>query len=400
VENFQQVSRWVPELVAKEHDAKQAASVLLYVVDSQTRSTVGMIEVAYLVASGRCVVVVAHSYKPGQSIMGETITHREYRDLVEGQTTLLTLVKSKGIEVHKSLPSALQCTAKILRNVTNDITAEEHLTSKLRKLREVFDSYGGQNGEIEVYKFLKAFNQLTQRDLTTNELYKYYTASRNTGISFELFCMLMAEFTTDNCDTSTTNVRASQPFQRQCSTNNNTCNMVSPHVNGEIEEPVSNNAFKQTKYDVFLGGTRNSQGNWREEIAIPALQKYNISYTSTSTNGYVVLDNKNVTDQDVLDWKQAMDSSQVLLFYVTADTRSLTTMILAAHYIAVEKDMVLCIQPLPEENCVVGNETVSFGIGTEFGWIVIVCCFFLTVVRSGHQRLQQRESVRNGYGET
>jgi hypothetical protein len=71
-----QVSRWVPELVAKEHDAKQAASVLLYVVDSQTRSTVGMIEVAYLVASGRCVVVVAHSYKPGQSIMGETITHR------------------------------------------------------------------------------------------------------------------------------------------------------------------------------------------------------------------------------------------------------------------------------------------------------------------------------------
>ncbi|XP_068910859.1 uncharacterized protein raw isoform X6 [Tenebrio molitor] len=386
-----QVSRWVPELVAKEHDAKQAASVLLYVVDSQTRSTVGMIEVAYLVASGRCVVVVAHSYKPGQSIMGETITHREYRDLVEGQTTLLTLVKSKGIEVHKSLPSALQCTAKILRNVTNDITAEEHLTSKLRKLREVFDSYGGQNGEIEVYKFLKAFNQLTQRDLTTNELYKYYTASRNTGISFELFCMLMAEFTTDNCDTSTTNgrfsdplywacallktrhllssyviepvanilVRASQPFQRQCSTNNNTCNMVSPHVNGEIEEPVSNNAFKQTKYDVFLGGTRNSQGNWREEIAIPALQKYNISYTSTSTNGYVVLDNKNVTDQDVLDWKQAMDSSQVLLFYVTADTRSLTTMILAAHYIAVEKDMVLCIQPLPEENCVVGNETLS-----------------------------------------
>lgn len=67
---------WVPELVAQEHDAKQAASVLLFVVDSQTRSTVGMIEVAYLVASGRCVVVVAHPYQPGQSIMGETITQR------------------------------------------------------------------------------------------------------------------------------------------------------------------------------------------------------------------------------------------------------------------------------------------------------------------------------------
>lgn len=143
---------WVPELVAQEHDAKQAASVLLYVVDSQTRSTVGMIEVAYLVASGRCVVVVAHSYRPGQSIMGETITQRfviqlsfintykcvnyfrEYKDLVEGQTTLLTLVRSKGIEVHKTLPSALQCTAKILRNVSSDMTPEEHLTNKLRSV--------------------------------------------------------------------------------------------------------------------------------------------------------------------------------------------------------------------------------------------------------------------------
>lgn len=67
---------WAPELVAQEHDAKQAASVLLYVVDSQTRSTGGMIEVAYLVACGRCVVLVAQPYQSGQSIMGESITQR------------------------------------------------------------------------------------------------------------------------------------------------------------------------------------------------------------------------------------------------------------------------------------------------------------------------------------
>lgn len=73
---FQQVSKWEPELVAQEYDAKQAASVLLFVIDSQTRSTVGMIEVAYLVASGRCVVVVAQPYMKGQTIMGETITDR------------------------------------------------------------------------------------------------------------------------------------------------------------------------------------------------------------------------------------------------------------------------------------------------------------------------------------
>lgn len=73
---FQQVTKWEPELVAQEYNAKQAASVLLFVIDSQTRSTVGMIEVAYLVASGRCVVVVAQPYTKGQTIMGEIITDR------------------------------------------------------------------------------------------------------------------------------------------------------------------------------------------------------------------------------------------------------------------------------------------------------------------------------------
>lgn len=71
---LQQVTMWAPELVAQEHDAKQAASLLLFVIDSQTRSTVGMIEVAYLVASGRCVVVVAQPFIKGQSIMGEVIS--------------------------------------------------------------------------------------------------------------------------------------------------------------------------------------------------------------------------------------------------------------------------------------------------------------------------------------
>lgn len=70
------MSTWAPELVAQEYNAKQAASVLLFMIDSQTRSTVGMIEVAYLVASGRCVVVVAQPYLKGQSIMGETVTDK------------------------------------------------------------------------------------------------------------------------------------------------------------------------------------------------------------------------------------------------------------------------------------------------------------------------------------
>lgn len=149
---------WAPELVAQEHDAKQSASVLFYVVDSQTRSIAGMIEVAYLVAAGRCVILVAYPYTPGQIIMGETISQRyqiyfflkllkqisckpvsnkilnlsrEFQDLECGQSSLLALVKSQGVKVHTNLKSALQCTASLLKE-TNGLSSEDHLTFKLR----------------------------------------------------------------------------------------------------------------------------------------------------------------------------------------------------------------------------------------------------------------------------
>lgn len=153
---LQQVAMWAPELVAQEHDAKQSASVLLFVIDSQTRSTVGMLEVAYLVACGRCVIVVAQPYRIGQTIMGENITDRyvlivwvvvqshanplqsnincrEYNDLVQGQKSLLDLIKSKGVQIHTNLSTALQCTADILKNVSiHGTSPEEQVTYKLK----------------------------------------------------------------------------------------------------------------------------------------------------------------------------------------------------------------------------------------------------------------------------
>lgn len=119
---------WAPELVAQEHEAIQTASVLLYVVDSQTRSIGGMIEVAYLVSAGRCVVLVADQYKLGQTIMGETLSKSEFQDLAAGQSALLALVKNQGIIIHSNLSSALQYTANILSNSSST----ENVTNKFR----------------------------------------------------------------------------------------------------------------------------------------------------------------------------------------------------------------------------------------------------------------------------
>lgn len=59
---------------------------------------------------------------------------RECVDLVDGQTTLLALVKSRGIKVHGNLGSAIQTTADFLKSssLNNGMTAEELITYKLR----------------------------------------------------------------------------------------------------------------------------------------------------------------------------------------------------------------------------------------------------------------------------
>jgi hypothetical protein len=74
--SVQQVAHWCPELISLEHEAKTHAKCLLFVIDSQTRSVVGLIEVAFLAAQGRRVVLVlpTQERQPGQSIMGEEIS--------------------------------------------------------------------------------------------------------------------------------------------------------------------------------------------------------------------------------------------------------------------------------------------------------------------------------------
>lgn len=146
--------------------------------------------------------------------------------------------------------------------------------------------------------------------------------------------------------------------------NNNKCNLDNTHINCLIEpasppvrsEPV---AVK----DVFLGGSLSTSLNWRNEIAIPLLKKHGITYYNPALRE----SDKNNCRKfqydngiDVLEWKKIMNSSRVLLMVITSDTRSMRTIILSAYYIALNKDVVLCVQNLPNEGegCVINNETV------------------------------------------
>ena len=45
--HIQQVEEWYPELIEVEERAKDAASLLFFVIDSQTRAVSSMVEIAF-----------------------------------------------------------------------------------------------------------------------------------------------------------------------------------------------------------------------------------------------------------------------------------------------------------------------------------------------------------------
>ena len=69
-----------------------------------------------------------------------------------------------------------------------------------------------------------------------------------------------------------------------------------------------------------------------------------------------------------------MDASRVLLFVVSRETRSLSSMALAAHYIGLGCNLVLCIQRLPD-NAEINGDRVGGSIVTEwettFFWFLV-----------------------------
>jgi raw len=147
------------------------------------------------------------------------------------------------------------------------------------------------------------------------------------------------------------------------------------------KEIISRNEMR----DIYLGGSCVARTKWREELAIPILKRkkisfylptlhesINISFLDSKRKGETELLKPNGIENNEIDSKlnqhsdhddspiydaQILDSSRILLFVITNETRSLAPMTLASHYIGMGYNVILCIQMLPE-NCVIGTDTV------------------------------------------
>lgn len=347
-----QVSHWGPELIELEFQAKQNAAILFFVIDNQTRSVASMIEAAYLSARRQKLILVIHAYQgPGQKIWGEEITEEEYEDLTTGQMMLQDLVERQGIPVFESVPIALNCTAKVLRE---NISVQElglkdfaqpvkmahvQLGDKLIKLREAFDALDTSgSGELCLADVCMAFRILTNRNLSLSDLRSIVAGQRGVlgrevkdipleqlNVNFEQFCAIVAEF---KC------------YEKWA---------LSPRPLRSLPLGSTPNTRSNCVRDVYLGGScRNT--SWREDIAIPMLKKSGLTYFNPQLCQW----SKRLIPIEAA----AMDNSYVLLFVITGTTRSIASMALAAHYIGLNCNVVLCVQHLSDD-AVVGNDKLS-----------------------------------------
>ncbi|XP_063245171.1 uncharacterized protein LOC134546333 isoform X3 [Bacillus rossius redtenbacheri] len=346
-----QVAHWGPELIELEYQAKQNAAVLFFVIDNQTRSVAGMIEAAHISGRRQKLILVIHPYQgPGQKIWGEPISHDEYEDLSLGQMMLQDLVERQGIPVFESIPAALNCTAKVLReNISiHDLSLKDFvqpvkmayvpLGDKLIKLREAFDALDTTNsGELCLADVCMAFRILTNRDLCLEDLRSIVVGQTGVlgkdvqsipleqlRVNFDEFCAIVAEFKC--CE----KWALSRPLR-----------------NLPVGTPPNNQG--NCVRDVYLGGCTEAT-TWREDVAIPMLKKSGLTFFNPQLCQW---NNRLIPIEAA-----AMDNSYVLLFVIPSTSRSLAAMTLAAHYIGLGCSVVLCVQLLSEDS-VLGNEKLS-----------------------------------------
>jgi len=124
------------------------------------------------------------------------------------------------------------------------------------------------------------------------------------------------------------------------------CNSVKNNVLNSRIKTKSPFPFQVECRDVYLGGTCSSK--WRENVAIPLLRKQHLTYYYQYENFY----QENINPFEA----SAILNSRVLFFVITNNSRSLSSMLMAAHYIAKGYRVVMCIQHIAEGEIINGEK--------------------------------------------
>ncbi|CAF4549219.1 unnamed protein product [Rotaria sp. Silwood1] len=124
-----QVADWTPDLIEIEHRAKELAPLLFFVIDHDTRALASIVEVCYLAARGRSIIVVMNpmpdkyhtKFIQQKNSIDEKDDEDDYENVCEARRILRTLLRSKSVPVFDDVRSALECAAYILETTKHAV---------------------------------------------------------------------------------------------------------------------------------------------------------------------------------------------------------------------------------------------------------------------------------------
>ncbi|XP_072745367.1 uncharacterized protein [Anoplolepis gracilipes] len=377
-----QVSQWSPELIAQEYEAKQTARVLLFVIDNQTRNSAGIIEAAQLAATrGESLVLVIYPYRQGQTILGETVSAQEYYDLMNGLLVLQYLMERQRIPIFESVSVALHCTSKMLREKINvqdctDLYTEDGIRpirisltqngTDAVTLREIFKSMNvDDSGTVKLGEAWVTLQSTTVCNMSLSDLLNTVNKSEmyrtlidgfpakgdptEFRINFEQFCALASESSWTRTKSNGISCESEIP-----SVWNIFCRKASNFLRRAIVHPFNRfldwtNSFAQEseKRDIYIGVV-NKDLFWLESSAVPLIESMRLSLYRSSLNEY----NVRILPQEL----HKIKNSRLILLIVPQHSRGIAIMALAAYLIGLRAKLVLCVQTLPEDSIVSGEQ--------------------------------------------
>ncbi|CAF3742732.1 unnamed protein product [Rotaria socialis] len=191
-----QVANWTPDLVEIEHNAKESASLLFFVIDHDTRSLAAIAEVCYLVARKRTIIVIMNpmpndkyqtKFIQQKKNFNEKDNQADYENVCEARETLRLLLQIKNIPVFDNLKVGLECAQFLITSRKQAINNCKHFDEEkhCKNNEKLARSHSNQTSFESPDNF---YHDIHQSDMIESSLVPFYRRHSATSISKTILC--------------------------------------------------------------------------------------------------------------------------------------------------------------------------------------------------------------------
>lgn len=117
--------QWTEAYERSEMDAKDAADVLVFVVNGETRGVASVAEVAYYLAAGRALALTITDLHEGAAVDGRPLERAERDDLNRGRIFVRTMARERGVPVFDAVGPAIEHAIRLVRAAGDRLTRSD-----------------------------------------------------------------------------------------------------------------------------------------------------------------------------------------------------------------------------------------------------------------------------------